>query len=67
MDLYALVDDTGKVIRQRGKGKMGIFSDLGLLKQHAWRYGEFGVQYKVAKLVISEIIECDYIKKEDMK
>lgn len=53
MNLYAIIDEDVRVVRH--KGKMGIFTDLDMLKKHAWRYVGRGNKYKVAELEMTNI------------
>lgn len=59
MTLYAIVDEDMKVARHLSKGTMAVFSDLNMLKKHAWRYQWSNKKYKVAELEIEQIYELE--------
>ena len=59
MTLCAIVDEDMKVARHLSKGTMAVFSDLNMLKKHAWRYQWSNKKYKVAELEIEQIYDFE--------
>ena len=59
MTLYAIVDEDMQVARHLSKGTMAVFSDLNMLKKHAWRYQLSNKKYKIAELEIEQIYELE--------
>lgn len=59
MKMYALVDEDLKVARHRSRNKLAIFTDIKLLKRHAWRYTYHKDTYKIAELEIKELHELE--------
>lgn len=53
MELYAIVDEDMRIVRH--KGKLGVFTDLDMLKLHAWRYVGMRKNYKIAELEIADV------------
>lgn len=59
MKLYAIVDGDLNVARHRSKNTLAVFTDLKMLKKHAWRYGKGYNKHKVAELEIKQLYELE--------
>lgn len=60
MKLYAIVDKNMKIVRHRSKGTLGIFSNIKVLKNNAWRYiGSYDntTQLSIAEVEVTRVIE----------
>ena len=55
--LYAIIDEDIQVARHLSKGTMAVFSDLNMLKKHAWRYQRSNKEYQIAEFEIDNIYE----------
>lgn len=59
MKLYAIVDENLIVARHLSKGTAAVFTDLKMLKKHAWRYKSKAETYKIAHFEIEELHEFE--------
>ncbi|MBM6615611.1 hypothetical protein JTF06_12015 [Desemzia sp. RIT804] len=58
MEIYAIVEDgTLEIARHLSKGTGAMFTDLKMLKQHAWRYKSSDKQYKIARYEVEELYD----------
>lgn len=59
MIYYALIDDDMQIARHRSKKNLAVFTDLKMLKRHAWRYGTRQKKYKVVELEFGIIFDIE--------
>lgn len=58
--LYAIVDENMEIVRHQSKGTLGIFSNIKVLKNNAWRYVDFydkTAQFSIAEVEVTRVIE----------
>lgn len=59
MELYVLVDEILLIARHRETREMAVFKDMNMLERHKHEYMLPIKNYKVVKMVLSEVIELE--------